>query len=224
MQDKDKFYEFGIKSGSIEGKLKIQNSNNRVVAKIGDVLLDKLNYYRWNNAVKFLDKYNDKKNKRSTHGKETPLPPKFLFEILDNAFMEEDDDTQELWANLLSGWQYAEKRSDIGMVFIEILKNLSKNEIIILSTINNSIDTNEVRSNKNMFINGKMVREHLRLSEEEYELAMLNLFRLYCCEGFHHETPGMFVGGIPIHSNGGIEKFRVTALGYKLLDMIFENV
>ena len=47
----------------IGGKLKIQNSNNRVSAKVGDIILDKLNYYRWNNAVKFLDKYERIKNK-----------------------------------------------------------------------------------------------------------------------------------------------------------------
>lgn len=53
MAEKDKIYEFEINSEIIGGKLKIQNSNNRVFAKIGDAILDKLNYYRWNNAVKF---------------------------------------------------------------------------------------------------------------------------------------------------------------------------
>jgi len=120
MENQDKIYEIEINSCGIGGKLRIQNSNNRVLAKIGDVLLDKLNYYRWNNAVKFFDKYEQKKTKRSSIGKETPLPPKFLFEILGNAFMEEEDEVQDLWANLLSNWQFAENRTDIAMVFIEI--------------------------------------------------------------------------------------------------------
>ena len=114
MEEKDKIYELEIKGENIGGKLKIQNSNNRVLAKIGDVILDKLNYYRWHNAVKFLDKYERKKYERKLIGKETPLPPKFLFEILDNAFIEDDDNMQELWANLLVNWQDAEKRFDIG--------------------------------------------------------------------------------------------------------------
>lgn len=54
MENQDKIYEIEINSCGIVGKLRIQNSNNRVLAKIGDVLLDKLNYYRWNNAVKFF--------------------------------------------------------------------------------------------------------------------------------------------------------------------------
>ena len=105
-------------------ELRIQNSNNRVLAKIGDVLLDKLNYYIWNNAVKFFDKYEQKKAKKFSIGKEIPLPPKFLFEILGNAFMEEEDEVQDLWANLLSNWQFAENRTDIAMVFIELLLSL----------------------------------------------------------------------------------------------------
>lgn len=63
MENQDKIYEIEINSCGIGGKLRIQNSNNRVLAKIGDVLLDKLNYYRWNNAVKFFDKYEQKKRK-----------------------------------------------------------------------------------------------------------------------------------------------------------------
>lgn len=223
MENQDKIYEIEINSCGIGGKLRIQNSNNRVLAKIGDVLLDKLNYYRWNNAVKFFEKYEQKKTKRSSIGKETPLPPKFLFEILGNAFMEEADEVQDLWANLLSNWQFAENRTDIAMVFIEILKNLSKNEIRILSAIHTSLDGNDLRYNKNSYVDGNVVRGHLCLSKEEYELAMLNLFRLYCCEGFHQETSAMYFGDIPIQANGGIEKFRITALGYKLLDMILEK-
>ncbi len=74
MEDQDKIYEIEINSCGIGGNLRIQNSNNRVLAKIGDALLDKLNYYRWNNAVKFFDKYEQKKTKRSSIGKEIPLP------------------------------------------------------------------------------------------------------------------------------------------------------
>ena len=101
--------------------------------------------------------------------------------------MEEEDEVQDLWANLLSNWQFAENRTDIAMVLIELLKNISKNEIHILSAIYTSLYGNNLRYNKNSYVDGNVVREHLCLSKEEYELAILNLFRLYCCEGFHQE-------------------------------------
>lgn len=65
MDNKDKIYEMEINSGSIEEKFRIQNSK-KVLAIIGDVLLDKLNYYRWNNVIKFFDKYEQKRSKRGS--------------------------------------------------------------------------------------------------------------------------------------------------------------
>ncbi len=64
MENQDKIYEIEINSCGIGGKLSIQNSNNRVLAKIGEALLDKMNYYRWNNSVKFFDKYEQKKKRK----------------------------------------------------------------------------------------------------------------------------------------------------------------
>ena len=48
-----------------------------------------------------MDKYEEKKKRRNLEGKETPLPPKFLIEILDNAFQEDDEMIQEEWNSLL---------------------------------------------------------------------------------------------------------------------------
>lgn len=68
MDNKDKIYEMEINSGSIGEKFRIQNSK-KVLAIIGDVLLDKLNYYRWNNVIKFFDKYEQKKVEKRFIGK-----------------------------------------------------------------------------------------------------------------------------------------------------------
>lgn len=221
MEEKDKIFEFEVNTKIVSGKLKIQNYNNRVIAKVGDIILDKLNYYRWDNAIKFLDKYESLKKSRNLLGKETPIPPKFLFDILDNAFLEDNHEIQELWANLLVNWQDAERRADIRMVYIEILKNFSANEIKMLHFLFTCDDSEEIRTNKAIYIQGDNLQQVLGFSDEEYELCMLNLFRMYCCEGFHHENSGISVGNIEVLTNGGIRKFRITTLGYKLLDSIF---
>lgn len=62
---KDKIYELDVSGYGVEGKIKIQNTNNRVFAKIGDTIIDQLNYFRWSNAVRFFDKYEEKKKKES---------------------------------------------------------------------------------------------------------------------------------------------------------------
>lgn len=78
MENRDKIYEIEINSCGIGGKLRIQNSSNRVLAKIGDVLLDKLNYYRWNNAVKFFDKYAQKKNEKKFNWQRNTIATKIF--------------------------------------------------------------------------------------------------------------------------------------------------
>ena len=65
MDNKDKIYEMEINNGSNGEEFRIQNSK-KVLAIIGDVLLDKLNYYRWNNVIKFFDKYEQKRSKRGS--------------------------------------------------------------------------------------------------------------------------------------------------------------
>ena len=75
---KDKIYELEVSGNGMSGKIKLQNTNSRVLATLGDVVLDALNYFRWSNATRFLDKYEAKKQKRKLQGKETPVAPKFL--------------------------------------------------------------------------------------------------------------------------------------------------
>lgn len=115
------------------------NSNNRVLTKIGDILIDSLSYFRWNNAVKFLDKYNAKKEKRKINGKETLLILKFIIEILNNAFQEDNEGLQDNWNNVLINWQDLEKNRDKKYMYLEILKKLGSNEIKFLKLITKEI-------------------------------------------------------------------------------------
>lgn len=78
MENQDKIYEIEINSCGIGGKLSIQNSNNRVLAKIGEALLDKMNYYRWNNSVKFFVKYEQKKNEKKFNWQRNTIATKIF--------------------------------------------------------------------------------------------------------------------------------------------------
>jgi hypothetical protein len=215
---KDKVYELEVSGNGISGKLKLQNTNSRVLATLGDIALDALNYFRWSNAVRFFDKYEDKKRKRNLEGKETPLAPKFLIEILSNAFIEDDEKLQDLWSNLLINWQDPDKRFDKKMMYIEILKNLSPTEVKILDLLGKGPEADKIRRNREMYIDGNAIKKLLNINEEEYELSMLNLFRMKCCAGFQGSATAASIGGIPLRADGGIEKFRVTLLGYNLID------
>jgi len=220
---KDKIYELEVSGNGMSGKIRLQNIHSRVLATIGDIALDTLSYFRWSNAVRFLDRYEEKKRKRNIIGKETPIAPKFLIEILENAFIEDDQNLQEIWSNLLINWQDDTKRFDKKMMYIEIVKNLSPIEIKILESIYRMEDYETFIKEPSSYFIGECLENILGLTKEEYELAMLNLFRLKCCEGFHPPKVVATVGDIPIVADGGIYKFRLTIIGINLIRNCIEE-
>ena len=215
--DKDKEYELSFGYGDAYGSIKLKNSNNRVVAKIGDILIDSLSYFRWNNAVKFLDKYNAKKKKRRLVGKETPLPPKFLIEILNNAFQEDDNLLQDNWNNILINWQDLEKNCDKKYMYLEILKNLGPNEIRFLRLISNDPNFISIWKDPNSYYDGQLIKRALKLNDDDYELMVLNLFRLKVCDSLKSSGNIITVGDMPVRADAGINKIKLTIIGYNLI-------
>lgn len=216
-KDKDKEFEIGVSSDVMSANLKIKNHQNRVIAKIGDIMIDKLSYYRWSNALKFMDKYVEKKKSRNLEGKETPLPPKFLVEILDNAFQEDDEMIQEEWNSLLVNWQDPEKNCDKKFLYIELLKNLGKNEIKLLKIIKSDPNFNMVISNPNYYYDMEGVKQNMGLTQQEYELMILNLYRLKICDSLKSSGNAIMLGNLPVLADAGITKFRLTIIGYNLI-------
>lgn len=215
MEEKDKEIELKIDQTGFNMKLK--NYNNRVLAKVGDCVVDALSYFRWNNAVKFLDKYIEKKKQRNLEGKETPLPPKFLIEILENAFNEDNQNMQDEWNNLLLNWQDPDKNCDKKYMYIDLLKNLDVNEIKLLKIISKDRNFEMILTNKNGYYDKNAIQQILNLSDEEYEIVMLNLFRLGICESLKSTGNVMSIGELQVKADAGIEKIRVTRLGYNLI-------
>lgn len=212
---KDKEIELKLDQNGFDMKLK--NNNNRVLAKIGDCIVDALSYFRWNNAVKFSDKYIEKKKKRNLEGKETPLPPKFLIEILENAFNEDNENIQDEWNNLLLNWQDPDENCDKKFMYIDLLKNLDVNEIKLLKLIKKDANYESTLRNPNGYYDGNKVKQVLGLNNEEYELMMLNLFRLKICDSLKASGNAIMIGELPVTADGGIYKFRITLLGDNLI-------
>lgn len=217
MENNKKDEELELKVDQTGACLKIKNYHNRVLAQIGDCIIDALSYFRWNNAVKFLDKYVEKKKVRNLEGKETPLPPKFLIEILDNAFQENEEIIQNEWNNLLLNWQDPEKNCDKKFMYIDLLKNLDANEIKLLKLIRKDGSFETMLSNSNTYYDRIIIQKTMNLSDEDYEVMILNLYRLKICDTLKSEENIISVGNLSVHADGGIDKFRITRLGYNLI-------
>ena len=209
--------EIELKLDQTGPSIKLKNLNNRVFAKFGDCVIDALSYFRWNNAVKFYDKYIEKKQQRKIEGKETPIPPKFLIEILENAFNEDNEEIQDEWNNLLLNWQDPEKNCDKKYMYIDLLKNLDINEIRLLKLLGKNANYNTLLLDPNQYYDGNKIKGIMGLNDKEYEVMMLNLFRLKICDGVKASGNAIMIGDLPVIADGGIYKFKITILGDNLI-------
>ena len=161
MEEKENGIELKIDGNG--ASIKLKNIKSRVLATMGDIIIDKLSLYKWNNAIKFMDKYQEKKTQRKLEGKETPLPPKFIIEILENAFNEDTESMQNEWNNLLLNWQDPEKNCDKKYMYIDLLKNLDINEIKLLKKIKQDPNFEIILQNKNAYYDRNAIQKLLNL-------------------------------------------------------------
>lgn len=233
MEKKDEEITLAVNADGIEGKLTIKNCNSKVLASLGDVLVDKLNWYRWSNALSFFDKYTTLKSNRILEGKETPLPPKYLFEILENAFVEEEDVLQELWAKLLIGWQNPERRSDMRPIYISMIKSFTPTEARIIELVAQDLVVLKNSSQHTYgfvtedfdfskigyFISKNRIIKELQIDEKEYNISVLNLFRCMCFEAVKVPITRLKVGSLfPTTMDFGIDLIMPTTLGVNLMN------
>ena len=222
MKEKDKVFEMSLTlPNGIEGKIRLQNLDNRVVAKIGDVFIDKLSWYRWCNAVKLFDKYEKIKKERGIEGKETPLPPKYLVEILDNGFIEDEDCLQELWAKLLVNWQDPNKKLDKRPIYLQIITSLTPTEVKIMDVVSKFSNINNYLVGTGRGIDSEKLISMIGVSEEDYHLSILNLFRCGCFESLKTKMHMSVGGQNPVHDHG-LSAISLTILGLNLMNNIKE--
>jgi len=106
---------------------------------------DKLKYMRWERQVAIMDKVNKKMAERGLEGPTQPVPMKITIPLFQAASMEDDDNLQELWANLLVNAADKERRVEVRHSYITILKDLTLFDAMILQRAY-SMDTSLFRT------------------------------------------------------------------------------
>ena len=105
---------------------------------------DKLKYMRWERQVAIMDKVNRKMAERGLDGPTQTVPLKITIPLLQAASMEDEDDLQELWANLLVNAADKESEIEPRHAYISLLKDLTNFDAQILEKLySNSIDLGE---------------------------------------------------------------------------------
>lgn len=166
---------------------------------------DKLKYWRWENQVNLISKANQKMEKLGIDIPIKQIPLKLGLPLIEAASLEDDNELQELWANLLvnSSTEFSLERS-----YISVLEQLSSVEAQILVSIYSKLKYSRlsiyridsmylpkfirIKEIKQSFIEKKekIIIDTISDNEEcspiiqnNTYLALVNLARLNCIEG-----------------------------------------
>ncbi len=174
----------------------------------GGILTDTVRFWRWKNQVNIIQKAKGKVEKSGLDKKQVPL--KILLPLIENSALEEEDLIQEKWANVLANAITEEK--DIKPNYAEILKELSSLEIIILDKLfDESNKEQDYQKRKQLQFNKREISEMFKLSDEQADLIIENLYRLNLCQA--PAGQGIVIGKYKFALRT-TEIFEFTTLGY----------
>jgi hypothetical protein len=160
--------------------------------EVGLLLRDKVSYWRALNLAKVLKKTEDK---LKSEFKEIPL--KIILPIAENASLEEDDELQGVWANLLASALDPSFNGKIRVAYIDTIKQLEVIDVHILNVIYQSYiqwreeATEEYKTEPGFYfspihhgVERREVVNKLHISHPIYENAIDNLMRVRCVSSF----------------------------------------
>lgn len=167
--------ELNLKSSTVEKGLDLLKSFldkaiGPTVEEFGLAISDNLKIRRLKNQIKNLEKAKKIAEENNINVKQINL--KALFPYLEGAALEEDENLQDMWANLFVN--YIDSDRNLTMtVFPDILKHLSSNEVNMLNFMN----SNHGRIKKSRWNNETKDYPLEYTLEEMGNLARLGLIR-----------------------------------------------
>jgi hypothetical protein len=144
---------------------------------------DKLKYMRWELQVAFMDKVNKKMAELGLKGPTQPVPMKITIPLLQAASMEDDDNLQELWANLLVNAADKDSGVEVHRNHITILQDLTSFDARILqkaysAKVEYGVSIGVWALPEELFVMEPSDKTKRKQPKEDVALAIENLCRL----------------------------------------------
>jgi hypothetical protein len=173
---------------------------------------DRLKFVRFERQVRLANRYAEVMAFRGLSSEEQAVPPKIALPAIENASLEEGDELQDLWANLLASCHDKNLNGVVRSGFVDIIRQLEIVDVHILNhvyseTVAKNRDPKLVwwRTESNVDVNLDPVRYGIRqnqiqdslgISRHVYECAVDNLLRVRCLapylEDVEVEGPGNY--------------------------------
>ena len=202
----------GMEMGHDMGKFIAPLIKGTIEQGIG-IFEDKLKYIRWERQQRLIMRSKEVLEELSVTEIENPIPLKFAVPLLEGATLEDDDNIQDLWINLMIN-SVTNKKIELKRVYLDILERITPLEAKIISEVyklpfdenrHQRFATDHLPDYIYYCENGK--ERNIVLKDENVELALMNLARIGCIS--------------PTSTIGGGELFTIinmTLLGAKFYD------
>lgn len=139
------------------------------------ILSDQVKLWRWSNQINIIKKAQNKIEESGLSKKQIPL--KVLVPIIQNSSLEQDENMQEKWANMLAN--AATDNVEISPNYAAILNELSPIEVSILNKIYQEVNKeSDYQKRKSTQFDANNLKTMLGITEEKMDLIIENLYRL----------------------------------------------
>lgn len=205
VQETAKTARSGIEATQALGRFVARVTTEPLETVMG-ILNDKLQFVRWERKLRLAERGREILHQRGIQGPLRPIPYKLALPIVENASLEDNDELQDLWANLLASAVDPKFEGLIRTAYIDIIKQLEVVDVHILNAVYESYkrwSEELLRTNANAGFHDTFPRNHgvnknditkkLSISVAVYENSMDNLIRVRCIGTYLYHSGTVYI-------------------------------
>ena len=196
----------------IEATQQLGNFVSRITTEpletVMGILNDKLQFIRWERKLRLAERGREILDQRGIEGPLRPIPYKLALPIIEHASLEDNDELQDLWANLLVSAVDPKFDGLIRSAYIDIIKQLEVVDVHLLNAVYESY--HQWREERRLLLEGKTpsdnyyltshcpvdkddVMERLGIASSVYENSIDNLVRVRCVGTYFYHFEKVFI-------------------------------
>ena len=207
VQETAKTARTGIEATQALGKF-VSRITTEPLETVMGILNDKLQFMRWERKLRLAERGREILHQRGIQGPLRPIPYKLALPIVEHASLEDNDELQDLWANLLASAVDPRFEGLIRAAYIDIIRQLEVIDVHVLNVVYESYE--QWREERLMLLEGKVagdnyysprlhpvdkadIRERLGMSSSVYENSIDNLIRVRCVGTYFYHSGRVFI-------------------------------
>ena len=190
------------------------------IHEVSGMITDKLRFVRWRRLLQMSDEVDRILEERGVK-ENRPVPPKLALPIFEEGSLEEDEDLQSLWNNLLANAMDPRFNGELRYGFIDMIKNITGIEAKLLSNFYEKLKIDGHLENiidiTNHSLDKKEIIKMLGIDEATYLVSIFNLMRMQLI-GPVILRDGIPMGPSPLSIYSDIEAVVLTPLGVRFIE------